>query len=118
MAGDLVPDVTFQDSRALRIYCNKTRQILHRAAMELHMAGSELEAALRPVAVPGLPNSRGARHRRARRVARNLSHAGECLVAGAAGTVRTWAVFRAEYLGANDKTPVRGRRQTFQVVPE
>lgn len=106
----VTPDPDFTDSRALRIYLNNARRVLHRAAMELHISASELEAALRTV--PG--ESRSVQRRRARRVSRHLKHAAECLVAASSATVRTWGTFQAEY---NVKAQIRGGRPAFKVIP-
>lgn len=106
MAG-ITPDPDFTNSRDLKVYLNTARRVLHRAAMELHISASELEAALRTV--PG--ESRSVQRRRARRVSRHLKHAAECLVEASAATVRTWGTFRAEF-----NVPTQPR-SAFKVIP-
>jgi hypothetical protein len=119
MAATLVAEPDFADSRQLRIYVNATRRALHRAAMELHFAAAELEAAL--MTIPAPPDAglmpRSVQRRRARRVSRHMKHAAECMVAGSAAVVRTWGVFRSEFAPELNPT-ARPRRQAFKVVPD
>lgn len=117
-AARVVPDPDFTDSRALRLYLNEVRRTLHRAAMELHVAASELEAALQtvPPTDVGPLTARSVARRRARRVSRHLKHSAECLVASSAASVRTWAEFRRVYLAEGPE--VRGRKPSFKVVHE
>jgi hypothetical protein len=113
-----LPEPEFSDSRELRQYCNEVRRACHVLGMALHMGAAEIEAALstiRPANDSGM-FARAVAKRRARRVARHMRHAAECMVRGGAASVRTWEAFRAEY--APELSPVRGRRAAFQVVPE
>lgn len=114
----VMPEPDFTDSRQLRIALNNARRSLHRAAMEVHVYASELEAALMtiPVVDGHALTSRSVQRRRARRVSRHIKHGAECLVAGSSAMVRCWGEFRAQY--APETAPVRGRRQPFKVVPE
>lgn len=106
----VTPNADFTNSRDLRVYLNEVRRVLHRAAMELHVSASELEAALRTV--PG--DTRSVQRRRARRVSRHLKHSAECLVAASTAAVRTWGTFQAEF---NVRQEVRGPRAAFKVIP-
>jgi hypothetical protein len=113
-----IPEPDFTDSRALRIYCNTVRRTLHQAAMHIHVAASELEAALRtvPVTDTSRMTARSVQRRRARQVSRHMKHAAECMVAGSSAAVRTWGEYRRVFL--QEGAPVRGRRPAHKVVKE
>lgn len=115
MARSALPDPDFTDSREVRVFCAKVRQILHRAAMEMHVAASELEAALQtvPAVSSGLATARSVQRRRARRVARHLKYSAECLVASSQGAIRTWGSYKAEFL----PNTVVGRKPAHRVAP-
>jgi hypothetical protein len=114
--AQVVPDPDFTDSRAVRIFCARVRQILHRGAMELHIAASELEAALEtvPAVSSGITSARSVQRRRARRVARHLKYSAECMVAGSQGAIRTWGSYKAEFL---PNAGVVRRKPTHTVTP-
>jgi hypothetical protein len=111
-----VPEPDFSNSTELRQYCNEVRRACHAMGMALHMGAAEIEAALSTIQPADGAFSRMKARRRARRVARHMRHAAECMVGGGAAAVRTWAAFRSEY--APELAPVRGRRNAFRVVPE
>jgi hypothetical protein len=111
-----LPEPEFTNSTELRQYCNEVRRACHALGMALHMGAAEMEAALSTIAPSGGILSRSVARRRARRVARHMRHAADCMVHAGAASVRTWAAFRAEY--APELSPVRGPRRAFRVVPE
>ena len=111
------PEPEFHTSAELRTYCNEVRRGCHQLAMVLHISASEIEAALATINPSNGVISKWQRKRRARRVARHMRHAAECIVGAGAASVRTWGAFKAEF--APELAPVRGRQRTsFRVVPE
>lgn len=114
----IIPDPEFTDSRQLRLALNQARRTMHRAAMEIHVFASELEAALQTVPAPDASRltTRSVQRRKARRVARHVKHAAECLVEASSAMVRTWGEFRVVYLSEGPE--VRGRKPAFKVVKE
>lgn len=117
-----LPEPDFTDSAELRLYLNENRSLFRAAAMHLHMSAGEIQAALteiRPSGEGGLlarSMAKAGARRRARRVARHMHHAAECLMTASVANVRCWAAFRAEY--APELSPVRGKRGRFTVVSE
>lgn len=111
------PEPEFSNSQELRVFLDNWRRAMHAGAMMAHQAQAEIEAALSTIP-PREPRmfSRSIQRRRARRVARHMGHAAECMVASSAAAVRTWGAFRAEF--APELSPVRRRRSAFTVIPE
>src|SRR6266700_3226904 len=94
-----LPEPEFTDSAQLRQYCNDVRRVCHAMGMALHIGAAEIEAALSTIPPADRRHvfSKAVARRRARKVARHMRHAAECMVSGGAASVRTWGAFRAEF---------------------
>lgn len=112
------PEPDFGTSADLRNFCNQTRRACHEAAMALHIGAAEMAASLETIGQETGLLSKMIRKRRAKRVARHMEHAAELIAQAGAASVRTWAIFRAEYQTELTPNNVRGKRPTMKVVPE
>ena len=100
----------------MRAYLNDFRKAMHIASMLAHQGAAEIEASLATLPPPPGLFGRAVQRRRARKVAKHMNHAAECLIAAGAAAVRTWGAFRTEF--APELSPAVRRRSSFRVVPE
>jgi|SRR5690606_1376062 len=100
------------DNHALLEWVESSRRILHAAALELGITGSELEARLRSVSHGPVGGLSG--RARARQVARPIQQAGEALVIASQYMVTAGNRFLAAYLPELEQAGYRERKPEFR----